>query len=198
MEVEFELTEDDLIAFNRYQRMMKRRMAREEARRKKRSSCVVPGILGVGIGTTIVFFDVLWDALKIIGIAFLLLALLVVLGTWLARPANVVRRFLNQGRNVRLLKRRKVDISPAGIHAVGSDFDCRYAWPGVDWIEATDEYVFFFLNTEQAVVVPGAAFARDEEFASFVAQARRWHEATSLNALSEFRAWQESEQIERD
>jgi hypothetical protein len=198
VEVEFELTEEDLVAFNRYQRTMKRRMAREEARRKKASGWLVAIVLGVGIGTMTIWRDLVWDALQFVVMLFLAFGLLVVLALWLARPEKIVRRFLDQGRNIRVLKRRKVTISPTGLRSVSTDFDAHYAWSGIDWIEATDDHAFFFLNTETAIVVPQEAFPRDEDFREFEAQARRWHDAATLEPLSEFRTTQASEKIEKE
>jgi hypothetical protein len=202
VEVEFELTEDDLVAFNLFQCAMKRRMAREEARHNKAKGWIaasVVSILGVGLGAVLIIWpDLRGDVLEFVFTLALAFALLAVLGAWVSRPENLVRRFLNQGRNVRVLQRRKVAISPTGVRSVSTDFDAHYSWPGIDWIEATDDHAFFFLNTETAVIVPQEAFPRDEEFREFVAQARRWHDAAALEPLSEFRTKPASEKIEKE
>jgi hypothetical protein len=197
VEIEFELTEDDLVAFNRCQRRLRMRRAREDGRRN-RPSVWAALAFGLVVAALTVLTDSVWLVLEYAGLILLGAVLTVAWALTVSRPRRLVQRTLSQGRNVRVLKRRKVAISPAGVRTVSSDSDCHNAWSGIDWIEVTDEHAFVFLNTEQAIIIPQEAFRTDEEFHEFVAQARRWHDAAALQPLSEFRTRSASEKIEKE
>jgi hypothetical protein len=197
MEVEFELTEDDLLAFHRCLRAAVHRRAREEQRRNPATKWVAVGI-GVAVGCLVVFADSYWAILRDLGLVLLGAVLTLVWLINLGRPSKVIRKLMQEGRNVRHLQRRKVTTTPEGIGVVRPEMTVHYAWSGIDWIEATPDHAFFFISTRDAITVPRSAFATGEEFQAFVEQARRWHEAASLNQVAGFRPAPASEQIEKE
>jgi len=197
MEVEFELTEDDLVAFNHCLRAAVRRRAREESRRNRAPGWVAVGI-GVAVACLVVVADSYWAILRDLGLVLLGAVLTIVWLLTVARPSKVIRKVLQEGRNVRHLQRRKVTTTPEGIGIFRPEMTVHYTWSGIDWIEATPDHVFFFISTRDGIVVPRAAFATDAEFQAFVEQARRWHEAATLNQVAGFRPAPASEKIEKE
>jgi hypothetical protein len=197
VEVTFELTEDDLVAFHRAQRTARFRRAREAGRRKKGPSWVVFGV-AFGVALVVVFTDMTWTVLTYLGLVLLGVVLVFVWALTVNVPKKLVKQFLNDGRNFRQLQRRTVTTTTEGIRQVTRDYSTTATWAGIDWIESTPSHVFFFLNTIQALIVPRAAFASEEEFKVFVEEVRRWHEAATLQEAAPFRPTPATQHIEKE
>jgi hypothetical protein len=67
----------------------------------------------------------------------------------------------------------RVRVGPEGLTRKSAECTQTYGWPVVNRIEVTDTFAFFFTGHFEGHLVPRSAFASDEDFRSFVRQARR-------------------------
>ena len=88
----------------------------------------------------------------------------------------LARQVLRQGRNaLKLFGWRRVSLDANAVRSTTDFASFTYHWHGIDKIAVTPDYVFFYVTTNTAVIVPQAAFPNDREFADFVEAARRYH-----------------------
>lgn len=74
-------------------------------------------------------------------------------------------------------------ISSDGIKTITPESEGRHRWQAVQDIATNPNYVFFFLNKAQAIVVPARAFRGEAEFHAFIRSAREfWTAATGRGA----------------
>jgi hypothetical protein len=77
----------------------------------------------------------------------------------------------------RMLGWRRTSLGPKGLSSRGDAIDSTVGWTAILKIAATKEHAFFYESATQAIVVPRRAFANDAEFREFVATARGYHDA---------------------
>jgi hypothetical protein len=176
MEVEFDLTAEDFIAFNLYhqERLPWGR------RHPQWPWWVILGVFGVVLGFTTVVAGT--DNER--G----LLATVGVLGgtavwagyslfMWRERIANQVRRELRRSESGLQEGWFRLKIKPEGITVTDEDGRTTLRWQRVERIAVTDDYAFFYVGEKTASILPRRAFATAEEFKNFVETARQYRKA---------------------
>jgi hypothetical protein len=181
MEVEYVLTVEDYVAFNKYQ---------QAALRKPRLSMswwwpvllliliglfFLPSLSGPkrerppdpadGQSTNSAFMFIALPAL-VIGVALLVWA------TRYLLPYQVKRFVTHPDNQKRLLGLRRTSIGPEGVAVRGEAIHTTVGWAAVRKIVLTQEHAFFYITTLEAIIVPRRPFASDEEFQEFAQTAR--------------------------
>jgi YcxB-like protein len=188
MEVEYELTLEDISAFHAYYR----RHAPASHRRIDPIvgvviliSCILYGlalltVLALGVGS-------FWVPILIGAWAGALIAS--IFDTWHFKwmASRMSRKALEYGRDAeKVLGWCRVILDPQGIHVTSQFSTCLYLWNGIEKIATTDEHLFIYVTTGSAQVVPLRAFADGRAFDSFVDMAKRYH---SMGGVGEGAAW---------
>ena len=174
LSVEFELTEEDLLAFNRYHNAHSRTV--KEIRRK---AYLMLLLLAVLLGLLILINPETWSFAGTVGLAFILVvAVLMALPSFRRGQVNrMARRLWAEGGNQALLERQTMSITAEGITKDSPNVRSLIRWPGVGKIVTTDAHAFFYFSALSAYVVPRRAFPDDADFENFVAAAREFHAA---------------------
>lgn len=178
MTSEYELTKDDLSAFNLYHHRHS-----PTARRQYLRSWFVPAVIWslvfAGIwyladrerGTPLRTF---LDLLPLFsGVPIYLLYF-----PWAYRRKlrKIVAGMVSEGQNRGLLSRRQVTISPEGITESSEFGQTSTAWRAVERVAETGNHAYIYTNALAAVIVPRRAFAGPSEFEEFVRTAKGYHE----------------------
>jgi hypothetical protein len=87
-------------------------------------------------------------------------------------------------------------LSPEGVTRTSAEATLHYNWSVVNSIEVADNFVFFFTGINEGHFVPRTAFEYDEDFRSFVRQARRLREDADRYPLAEAADVEASEGIQ--
>jgi YcxB-like protein len=168
MKTEFELTTEDLIAFNwhHYQHSP----AMRQAYRKGFISLIV---LSASVGLLLAY---MWEPL--VGI----LTFAMLLPTYAALYKQSVRKNLTQttarmiaeGRNRSMIGRHRVEINEKELAITNEVSRGSILWVGVERIEQTSEYIIIYTASIKAVVIPLKAFHDAREAEVFCSTARRY------------------------
>ncbi len=177
MTAEYEITKDDLSAFNLYHHRHS-----PTARRQYLRSWFVPAFLGLLV------FSGLWyladrergtplrtflDLLPLF--SFVPLYLLYFPWAYRQKLSKIVAGMVGEGQNRGLFSRHRVTISPEGVTDSTELGQTTTAWRAVERVAAADEHAYIYTNALAAVIVPRRAFARPSDFEEFVRTARELH-----------------------
>jgi hypothetical protein len=89
-----------------------------------------------------------------------------------------ITRLVRHPQNEKLLLGwRSCSIGPEGVTFRQEGGSGNFSWATVPRICQTEEYAFIYTTTYQAIIVPRRAFASAEEFQEFVATARAYRDA---------------------
>jgi hypothetical protein len=172
MEIDYELTPEDVLAFH---------LAHADAYPARgRGRRWFSLALALGSTALCVALDLQLGSISIISIgafvllAFSLLLLLVPRRVLLRRSVN---RLLAQGNNTRrFLGPRHLTLAPEGLKAADGDSASFHDWAGIERLVVTDDYFFIFISTITGHVIPRRVFADEDDFQEFVRMARQYHE----------------------
>jgi hypothetical protein len=180
MEIEYELTPEDLMALQRH--------VRQHRPKVRRNPLVASAIwIGVFLGCLILFYvrdvfelplvDYFFPLLLGVGAGALLTLIgLTLYGKQMAR--NATQRLLQAGRNAeKALGWRRIVIDAQGVYNASKLFSTTYQWRGIDEVATTGAHVFLYFTTMAAFIVPRRAFPNERAFEDFVDAARRYHGA---------------------
>jgi hypothetical protein len=178
MEIEYQITPEDLFAFQW------RAAYRSKIGKRARFHLYFYLFLALfllailpAIGADGVFFSV-----SRISFAFLLITFPVMAGlTWLLdkwQTRRVIRTLVREEKADRgSLGRHKVVLSDAGVYEETDIGENRTTWSGVDRVEQNDAYIFLYTLPHNAHVIPKRAFATSGEAAAFYEFARSRRES---------------------
>lgn len=180
MTAEYEITKDDLSAFNLYHHFHS-----PTARRQYLRALFIPALVWLAIcmgiwyladrgrGTPVRTFQ---DLLPL----FSGVPLYLFYFPWAYRRKirKAIDGMVNEGRNRSLFCRHRVCISPEGITESAEFGQTSMAWLGVERVVQSGDYAFIYTNAVAAIIVPRRAFAVPAEFEEFVGAAGDYHEKT--------------------
>ncbi|OCT13349.1 hypothetical protein A8709_03610 [Paenibacillus pectinilyticus] len=69
-----------------------------------------------------------------------------------------------------ILGERRVEINEIGIHQLSSVSQSSYKWSGVRSINQNDEYIYIFVDTIMAYIIPKRSFVTEKESLEFYHQ----------------------------
>jgi hypothetical protein len=178
MTAEFEITKDDLNAFNIYHHRHS-----PTARRQYLRSWFAPAAIWLLVFSGIWYLadrergTPLRTFLDLLPL-FSFVPLYLIYFPWAYRRKlnKIINGMVSEGQNRGLFSRHCVTISPAGVADTGEHGQTSTAWRAIERVAATDEHVYIYTNALAAVIVPRRAFAGTFEFEEFVRTARTYHE----------------------
>jgi hypothetical protein len=174
MQVNVELTMDDIVAFNNFHH--------DHSPTLRRQKYLVSVLLVIAAGIAILAVilkpslarksDVwLWIPVLLIGAA----VYPAIYRAWLSR---VVRGMFSEGSLEPLLGRKEVSITPVEIVETGASRSTTVRWSCVQRIEQAPDVLYVYISATEAIVLPRRAFADEAAFAAFHAAARQYWEAS--------------------
>ena len=178
MTTEYELTKDDLEAFNLYHNVHS-----PTARRHYYRAWFIPAIVWLLICTGIWYladkergtpFRTFLDLLPLFsGVPIHL----VIFPWWYRRKVRkIVAGMGGEGRNHGLFSRHRVTISSESVSDSSEHGQTSTAWRAVERVATADAHAYIYINALAAIIVPRRAFAGPSEFEEFVRTAREHHE----------------------
>jgi len=84
---------------------------------------------------------------------------------------------LNEGENVGVIGRQRITITPEAVMQSNAYREVRTRWEVVEKIVRTDHHVFIYVSALSAHILPRRAFLTDGEFLKFVGEALHFHDA---------------------
>jgi YcxB-like protein len=178
MTAEYELTKDDLRAFNLYHHGHS-----PASRRHYLLAWWVPAVIWFLVCAGIWYFAgregrtplrAFLDLLPLFcGVPLYLLCF-----PWAYRRKlrKMVDAMAGEGENRGLFSHHRVTISPESVTDSCEHGQTSSTWRGVERVVAADEHAYIYINALAALIVPRRAFADPAEFEEFVRTARGYHE----------------------
>lgn len=173
MQVTYELSADDYIAFNLYHQAHSPSIKR----RQLFSRWFLPVAMlffgwtldqrdgGITGRTTFAMASLIW--------------VLLFPAYWRWCSVRLVRRLLSEGLNSSLGKSNTLSIGPEGLQAVGPEGESKLKWTAVEKIVTSESYVYLYVSAVSALMIPTAAFADSAARNQFVEAARQYREAAA-------------------
>ena len=160
MQVQFELTEEDLVHFNLFH------VRRSGVARRIR-------IFNLGLGATAllaVFIYLVGVSTVTLLLGAIAALLYVVAEKAFGRSidARRLRALLREGSNAASLEAKVVRIDAEGIRQTGASVDETAKWGIVERVAETNSHIFIYVASLAAVVIPKRAFANDAVCRAFV------------------------------
>jgi hypothetical protein len=175
-QVAYELSVDDLIAFS----MHHRRTSPAMRRQLRMAYLVFPAIL-FALGALVL--AVVGDEGIRMPLAVFVFGVGVILsfaGPLLSRhkTAQFLTKIYAEGSNRALTGWRRLSIGREGVAMSSELVESQMKWPAIERIESTDGYMFIYIGSANALVVPVRAFSTPAHFLVFLETARRyWQQA---------------------
>lgn len=178
MTAEYEITKDDLSAFNLYHHRHSR-----TARRQYLRSWFLPAFIWSIFCSGIWLladrergkpFQTFLDLLPLFsGVPIYLLYF-----PWAyhRKLRQIIAGMVSEGQNRGLFTRHRVTISDEGVSDSSELGQTTTAWRAVERVAAADEHAYIYTNALAAIIVPHRAFTGPTEFDEFVRTAKGHHE----------------------
>jgi hypothetical protein len=174
MEVEYELTRDDISAFHAYYR-----------KHPPASHRRIDPVGALVIWIVCALYGLALLAAVALGIDSFVVPILIgsLAGTMMTShfdnwylKRRTLRMALENGKDAeKILGWQRVVLDAQGMHLTSRFSSSIFLWHGIDKIATTDEHIFFYVTTMLAQVVPLRAFADGRAFDAFADAAKRYH-----------------------
>jgi hypothetical protein len=201
MEVEYELTPEDAIAFHRYYHSHPH-MPPQQGPPNPISRVVwylVPLVVAILLYFAASENYALLQQISLYFVAVFAGAALTLFGILIygrIMSPKLIRKSLYQGRNAeKTLGRRRLSIDAEAVRNMTDFASVAYYWKGIDKIVMTKDYALVFINTATAFTLPRRIFADDRAFNDFVETARRYRRMAGVGeavqeVMDEGEAWE--------
>jgi YcxB-like protein len=178
MTAEYDLTKDDLTAFNLYHHRHS-----PTARRQYLRAWFTPAILWLLVCTGIWYLadmkrdtplQTFLDLLPLFSGAAIHLALF----PWLYRRRlrKIIGSMVSEGENRGLFDRRRVTMSAQEVIDASEFSRNSTAWRSVERVVISREYLYIYTNALAAIILPERAFADRSEFDTFARTATEYYQ----------------------
>lgn len=165
--VRFEMTKEDLIAFNLYHQK------NSPSQKAQRRNLILGFVVFALVLAVVPFFvrrmAILWGVS-----AFFVLVAGFLPSSFEKSIRKMIDKLLEEGRNKGLLGLKEVSITPTAISTVGALRSMTIQWPAVERIVAAEDSLYVYVSAIEAIIVPRRAFEKPEEFEAFAAAARKY------------------------
>ena len=161
MSVKYELTLEDLTAFNRHHSLTSKR-ARQRLRR----------IQAFGVVTSLVLAAIWTEWTGLMRVLFsTVMSLFWVFGypayyRWAIKRHT--RKTYSEGANRGLLGNHSISIDAEGVTEKTSVGETRTDWSGIEKIDEDGQYVYLYVSVRQAHVIPKKAFTSTNDVEKFL------------------------------
>jgi hypothetical protein len=166
--IEFERTSNDLVEFNIYH------IANSPIIKKQ---ILFSQIIG-GLSTALIFLFIAYSSTQSVSIGVIIGSLLAgalafVGFLYFYRAINLwqVKRMLREGNNKALLGRHAVTLSADGIFYKMEESESKMSWNSVDRVAQNGSYIFVYMGSVNALVIPKNTFASisdQEKFLNYI------------------------------
>jgi hypothetical protein len=178
MTAEYEITKEDLSAFNLYHHRHS-----PTARRQYLRSWLVPAFV-LMLACIAIWYLADRERGKPLSTFLDLLPLFSVIPVYLLyfpwayrrKLRKIVAGMVSEGQNRGLFSRHRVTISPDGVTNSGEFSQSSTKWRAVERVAASNEHAYIYTSAMGAIIVPRRAFAGLPEFDEFVQTAKGYHE----------------------
>jgi hypothetical protein len=170
-EVAYELDVNDLIAFS----LQHQKRSPTIRRQRRVAYFLLPAVL-FAVGALMLMTDAMESAV----VSFVLAAVLLPLGPWLMhrRTTRIMGKLYAEGSNRALMGWRRLSIGREGVEMKSELVESRVKWLAIEKIESSNEYLFMYIGSMNAHMVPMRAFGNEMHFSAFVETARgHWRHA---------------------
>lgn len=164
MELVFELTEEDYINYN---------LAHSKKSPSMKRSILIQRIIGpiifvIAPFIIIRFSDIpLWYWIMILGLASIFWFIYYPkYATW--EITRRVKKMLEEGNNENLFNKRSLVLTEKGIKEVSSIGESHISWDKIVRLEETKDYLFIYISSVSAHIVPKRAFGNLNEQNDFI------------------------------
>ena len=166
MQISYELTPQDLVAFSRYHSFA------SPTARRQRSGCLI-AIVALMLGLPAFILATsnkplvqtardIWPLLA--GPVFFVIVMIPYI-KW--RTASMSSRLVNEGRNAGFYGACTLALGEAGIKEEKESGESTRRWPAVERIVVTPDYVFVYTAGIEAFVIPVRVFRDSDEASAF-------------------------------
>lgn len=178
MEIEYELTIDDHIAFNLYHARHSPTM-----RRNYLLNYFSPVII-ILILALYIFIDIKLNsnAYSLIWIPLVLMTIVLLWLYWFPRYyvkalKTHVKKINSEGKNKNKATFGKVKLTfePTEIKIVGENSEVKANWKAIEKITSTEQHVFMFTSPNSALFIPKRAFPDEAKCREFIETAKKFH-----------------------
>ena len=171
MDIEYEISTDDLLAFHLYQN--------EQSLALRGCRWGFQLIIGLITAAGSVIYFMLRDYLMA-SVWLVAAVLLVVLAPRVLRGSikRQIVRLYRLGKYRGSIGKHRISLTPEAMVNSTEESKARVLWRDVEKIAATDEHLFLYTSAETAIVVPKRAFSDEAEWAEFVKTARQYRSAS--------------------
>jgi len=91
---------------------------------------------------------------------------------------------VREGRNMGMLGLRTIVISSDGITERTQVSETTCKWPSIEKICTNGDYVFVYMSTMSAFIIPKRAFNTSSEFDTFISQAKHYTDMAKQPSVS--------------
>ncbi len=177
MTAEYEITAEDLEAFNLYHHRHS-----PTARRHYLRAWFVPslmwllvclGIWHLADRTRVTPLRTFLDLMPLF--AFVPIYLLYFPWSYRRKLRKIIAGMVSEGKNRGLFSRHRVTVSPEGVTDAGEFGQNTTAWGAVERVVVSGGYAYVYISSLAAIIVPRRAFASASEFEEFVRVAGEHH-----------------------
>jgi hypothetical protein len=161
MRVQFEITLDDVVAFNRY--------AIQHSPVFRRNYWIVMGCIPVMALIVALVNSRSWNSLSFwLPLVAITIVLLIIFPLWYKHENDqTVIKVMRTGKNRGTLGKHTLLISEDGLVETTEVNESRWAWTGIERVEQIEHYIFIFVSSNAAHIIPKRAFASTEEVTQF-------------------------------
>jgi len=177
MTAEYEITHDDLSAFNLYHNRHS-----PTARRHYLRSWLLPPLIWLLVCAIIVYLAGRQRGTPLRSFLDLLplfsgIPLYLLYFPWAYRRKlrKIIAGMVGEGHNRGLFGRHRVTISPEGVNDWSEHSQTSRTWRAVERVAASDDYVYLYVSALTAIIIPARAFADRSKFKEFVQAAMAYH-----------------------
>lgn len=174
MRVDYEVTIDDLLAFNLYHFNHSPTMKRQVLL----GQIIFSVMIIIGFGWIIYSNNVQGlPALIIAGIGALFIALFVAIYPRSVRSSvrKRIKKLAEEGRNTGMIGKQTMILAPDQITVTTEAGTSTYKWTAINKIETTAEWVFIYNTAISAFTIPRRAFPSDDACQTFIETVKAYH-----------------------
>ncbi len=167
MEIEYELTIDDLLNYEMYQH--------DHFKYTRRLRLIFQFLLPIILFVVLVYIILAKNHQIFIDIGLAVIFGVVSVIWFILFPSKfreqlkkVGRKLIEEGRNKTKLCNRRMVFTPEGISSASEFWESKTYWKAIDRFVSTDDYVYIFISTTGAIIIPKRVFHDESQYEEFL------------------------------
>jgi hypothetical protein len=179
MTIEFIVTIEDFVAFNLFHSKNSPTLQRQLLITRSTLAFVVAAILFLPC-------PVLVGELSYVAFLFPIVGIIVGIIFFLAYPRmheqnlrKQLPKMLNEGTNESVIGKQTIIITPEAVINETPTGEQKAFWSSVDKIVETSDYIFLYVSSVSAAIIPRSAFPSEEQRNAFLELAKQYHQSAT-------------------